>query len=124
MLDSIDIPLKNLELIETSETAPFLDIYVKVDIQGHLSARLYDKRDDISFVIINFNPLIVIYQPLASMEFIFHKLIQYALACSLCSDYLQRQRLTSIKLINQSCFFKESSRPYLTKRNHNVPTLG
>jgi hypothetical protein len=51
-----NIPLNELEIEETSETASsvsFLDIYVKFGTNSQLSTRVYDKRDNF-FAIINF----------------------------------------------------------------------
>jgi hypothetical protein len=44
---------RELELKETTETASsisFLDVYLKFDINGQLSTKFYDKRDDCNFV--------------------------------------------------------------------------
>jgi hypothetical protein len=43
-----------------------------MNIISQLSTRLYDNRDDAHFVIISFHTLIVMYQPLPGMEFVFH----------------------------------------------------
>ena len=51
------IYLSELEIKETTDTASsalFLDIYLEFDSSGHLSTRIYDKRDDFNFEIINF----------------------------------------------------------------------
>ena len=45
------------ETTETTSSALLLDIYLKFDTNGQLSTRLYDKRDDFNFAIINFLPL-------------------------------------------------------------------
>jgi len=44
------------ETTETTLSASFLDIYFKFDTDCLLSTRLYDKRGDFSFLIINFPP--------------------------------------------------------------------
>ena len=39
---------------ETASSTSFLEIYLKFDTNGQLYIRLYDKRDDFNFSIINF----------------------------------------------------------------------
>jgi hypothetical protein len=49
--------LTELEVKETTYTASsasFLDLYLKFDDSGQLSTKIYDKRDDFNFKIINF----------------------------------------------------------------------
>jgi hypothetical protein len=46
-----------LEVKETTDTASaasFLDLYLEFDDSGQLSTKIYDKRDDFNFKIINF----------------------------------------------------------------------
>ena len=46
-----------LEVKETTYTAPpasFLDLYLEFDDSGQISTKIYDKRDDFIFKIINF----------------------------------------------------------------------
>ena len=46
-----------LEIKETTESAcstSFLDLHLEFDSGGHLSTKIYDKRDDFNFKIINF----------------------------------------------------------------------
>ena len=42
------------EIKDTASTASFLDIYREVDDSGQISTKIYDKRDDFNFKIINF----------------------------------------------------------------------
>jgi hypothetical protein len=41
-------------LTDTASSASFLDIYLEFDDSGQLSTKIYDKRDDFNFKIINF----------------------------------------------------------------------
>jgi len=46
-----------LEIKESTDTASFalfLDLYLELDDSGKLSTKIYDKRDDFNFKIINF----------------------------------------------------------------------
>ena len=49
------------ETTESSSSAPYLDILLKRESKGNLSTRLYDKKDDFDFTIINFPIFVVIY---------------------------------------------------------------
>ena len=90
------LPLKyppELEVKETTDTASsasFLDLYLEFDDSGQLSTKIYDKRDDFNFKIINFpnmcsnipaSPAYVVY---------ISQLIRYARASSNYSDFLKR----------------------------------
>jgi hypothetical protein len=51
------IATPELEVKETTDTAlsaSFLDIYLEFDDSGQISTKIYDKRDDFNFKIINF----------------------------------------------------------------------
>jgi hypothetical protein len=43
-----------LETTDTASSASFLDLYLEFDDSGQLSTKIYDKRDDFNFKIINF----------------------------------------------------------------------
>jgi hypothetical protein len=42
------------ETTDTASSASFLDLYLEFDDSGQLSTKMYDKRDDFNFKIINF----------------------------------------------------------------------
>jgi hypothetical protein len=42
------------ETTDTASSASFLDLYLELDDSGQLSTKIYDKRDDFNFKIINF----------------------------------------------------------------------
>jgi hypothetical protein len=55
--NSYPIGMPTLEVKETTDTASsasFLDVYLKFEDSGQLSTKIYDKRDDFNFKIINF----------------------------------------------------------------------
>ena len=43
-----------LEIKDTTDTASYLDLYLEIDCEGWLRMKLYDKRDDFNFPIVNF----------------------------------------------------------------------
>ena len=82
-----------LEVKETKDTASsasFLDLYLEFDNSGQISTKIYDKRDDFNFNIINFpNMCSNIPVSLAYSVYI-SQLIRYARASSNYSDFLKR----------------------------------
>ena len=54
---------------DTASSASFLDLYLELDDSGQLSTKIYDKRDDFNFKIINFQTCAAIYQLLLHMVF-------------------------------------------------------
>jgi hypothetical protein len=47
--------LEAKETTDTASSASFLDLYLEFDDSGQLSTKIYDKRDDFNFEIINFS---------------------------------------------------------------------
>ena len=93
-----------LEIKETTESnssTSYLDIFLKYDTNGHLSTRLYDKRDDFNFTIINF-PYLDSNIPLSPSYGVYiSQLIRYARACNSYRDFVERHSQLSCKLVNQ-----------------------
>jgi hypothetical protein len=44
----------SIETTDTASSASFFDLYLEFDDSGQLSTKIYDKRDDFNFKIINF----------------------------------------------------------------------
>jgi hypothetical protein len=42
------------KLTDTASSASFLDLYLEFDDSGQISTKIYDKREDFNFKIINF----------------------------------------------------------------------
>jgi hypothetical protein len=42
------------ETTDTASSASFLDLYLEFDDSGQISTKIYDKRDDFNFKIVNF----------------------------------------------------------------------
>ena len=106
-----------LEIKETTDTASsasFLDIFLEFDSSGHLSTRIYDKRDDFNFEIINFPHLSSNIPTSPAYGVYISQLIRYARACSSYSEFVKRHRCLSKKLMNQG-FQKERLVLFLKK---------
>jgi predicted O-linked N-acetylglucosamine transferase (SPINDLY family) len=89
------------ETTDTASSASFLDLYLEFDDSGQLSTKIYDKRDDFNFKIINFpnmcsnipaSPAYVVY---------ISQLIRYARASSNYSDFLKRHLHLRNRLLDQ-----------------------
>ena len=53
----------------TALSASFLDLYLEFDDSGQISTKIYDKRDNFNFKIINLQICAAIYQLLLHMVF-------------------------------------------------------
>ena len=88
------------ETTETSSSASYLDLYLYID-NGRLKSKLYDKRDDFDFPIVNF-PFLSSNIPTSPAYGVYiSQLIRYSRACDLYSDFLNRAKLLSQKLLSQ-----------------------
>ena len=93
-----------LEIKDTTDTvksASYLDLFLCIDNEGRLNSKLYDKRDDFDFPIVNF-PFLSSNIPASSAYGVYiSQLIRYARACVKYSDFLERGQLLSQKLLSQ-----------------------
>ena len=89
------------ETTDTASSASFLDLYLEFDDSGQLSTKIYDKRDDFNFKIINFpnmcsnipaSPAYGVYIP---------QLLRYVRASSNYSDFLKRHLHLRNRLLDQ-----------------------
>ena len=93
-----------LEIKETTESTcstSFLDLHLEFDTSGHLSTKIYDKRDDFNFKIINFPNLDsnIPFSPAYGVYM--SQLIRYARACTNFDDFLARQIYLRERLLSQ-----------------------
>ena len=93
-----------LEIKETTETtcaASFLDLHLEFDSSGKLSTKIYDKRDDFDFKIINFPYLCSNIPTSPAYGVYISQLIRYARACTNYSDFLERHKNLRTRLLSQ-----------------------
>ena len=99
-----DIYPVELEIKETADDqyhSPFLDLLLKNDKDGRLRVKIYDKRDDLNFDIVNFLFLCGNVPQSPSYGVYIFQLIRCARASTLNDEFLSRScRLTS-KLMGQ-----------------------
>ena len=93
-----------LEIKDTTDTvksASYLDLHLEIDTRGRLNTKLYDKRDDFDFPIVNF-PFLSGNIPEAPAYGVYiSQLIRYSRACDIYLDFIDRARLLTQKLLNQ-----------------------
>ena len=95
---------KELEIKDTTDSeksASYLDLHLEIDTQGELSTKLYDKRDDFNFPIVNF-PFLCGNIPSAPAYGVYvSQLIRYSRACKAYIDFLDRAVRLTQKLLTQ-----------------------
>jgi hypothetical protein len=93
-----------LEVKETTDTpssASFLDLYLEFDDCGQISTKIYDKRDDFNFKIINFPNMCSNIPASAAYGVYISQLIRYAMDSSYYSDFLKRHLHLRNSLLDQ-----------------------
>ena len=90
-----------LETKDTASSASFLDAYLEFDDSGQLSTKIYDKRDDFNFKIINLPNMCSNIQASPAYGAYISQLIHCARASSNYSDFLKRHLHLRNRLLNQ-----------------------
>jgi hypothetical protein len=93
-----------LEIKDTTETdscTSYLDLHIDIDSVGRLRTKLYDKRNEFNFPIVNF-PFICSKIPAAPAYGVYSsQMIRHSRACGSYQDFLDRGLMLSRKLLNQ-----------------------
>ena len=90
------IELEIKDTTDTDRSASYLDLHLEIESQGRLKTKLYDKRDDFNFPIVNF-PFICSNIPAAPAYGVYiSQMIRYSY-----QDFLDRGLLLTRKLLNQ-----------------------
>ena len=93
-----------LEIKDTTDTdtsASYIGLHLEIDSEERLRTKLYDKRNDFNFPIVNF-PLICSNIPAVPAYGVYiSQLIRYSRACGSYQDFLDRGLLLTRKLLNQ-----------------------
>ena len=86
---------------ESKESSSYLDLQIIIGKNGKLCTKLYDKRDDFNFPIVNF-PFLDSNIPSSPAYGVYiSQLIRYARACSNYKDFIARCKTLTAKLLNQ-----------------------
>ena len=94
---------KELKLIKANisdDSAAFLDLDISIN-NGKISTKIYDKRDDFDFNIVNYPHLDGDVPRATSYGVYISQLIRFARACSSIDDFNNRNRIISEKLLKQ-----------------------
>lgn len=119
-----------LEITDTTDTiksASYLDLHLEIDNKGWLKTKLYDKRDDFSFPIVNFPFLSSNFPAAPAYGVYISQLIRYSRACISYHDFLDRGLLLTRKLLNQEfqmVKLKSSLRKFYGRHHELVDRYG
>ena len=94
---------KELKLIKANisdDSAAFLDLDISIN-NGKISTKIYDKRDDFDFNIVNYPHLDGDVPRATSYGVYISQLIRFARACSSIDDFNNRNRIITEKLLKQ-----------------------
>ena len=114
-----------LEIKDTTDTdtsASYLDLQLEIDSEGRLRTKLYVKRDDFNFPVVNF-PFVCSNIPAAPAYGVYmSQMIRYSRACGSYRDFLDRGLLLTRKLLNQEFLLVKlkSSLRKLDGRHHDL----
>ena len=101
MVNQIYPPELQLNKANISDTeAPFLDLHLSVE-NGFVSSKIYDKRDDFDFDIVNFPFLDGEVPCRASYGVYISQLIRFARVCNHVTDFNARNKCLTAKLLQQ-----------------------
>ena len=101
MVNQIYPPELQLNKANISDTeAPFLDLHLSV-ANGFVSSKIYDKRDDFDFDIVNFPFLDGDVPRRASYGVYISQLIRFARVCNHVTDFNARNKCLTAKLLQQ-----------------------
>jgi len=103
--DSVDrnYPIE-FEVKDTTDTdmpASYLDIYLEIESEGRERTKLYNKRDDFNFPILNFPFICSNILAAPANEIYISQLMQYSRSCGSYQNVLDRGFLLPVKLLNQ-----------------------
>ena len=90
----IELAIKDTRDRDTS--ALYLDLHREIGSEGRLRTKLYDKRDDFNFPIMNFPAA-----PAYRVHVYICQVIRYSRTCASYQDFLDRGLLLTRKLLNQ-----------------------
>ena len=101
MVNQIYPPELQLNKANTADTeAPFLDLHLTIS-NGFVSSKIYDKRDDFDFDIVNFPFLDGDVPRRPSYGVYISQLIRFARVCSHVADFNTRNKCLTAKLLKQ-----------------------
>ena len=121
-----DIYPSSLELKETTDSpdgTSYLDLYLFKDNNGFISRRLYDKRDDYNFAIVNYPFMDSNIPEGPAYGTYMSRLIAFARACQSLRDFNLRHECLIKKLLSQGYNIKRLHSTFLKFGNKYQPIL-
>ena len=95
------ITIFTLYILLSWTSASYLDLLLSIDADKNLHTKLYDKRDDFDFHIVNY-PFLDSNIPSSPAYGVYiSQFIRYARACSEYTDFINRCKIITLKLLNQ-----------------------
>ena len=91
----------------------FLDLHLSI-VDGFVSCKIYDKRDDFDFEIVNFPFLDGVVPRAASYGVYVLQLIRFARVSSHVTDFNTRKKLLTVKLLNQGYRYHKLRKRFLS----------
>jgi hypothetical protein len=119
-----------LEIKDTTDTdtsASYIGLHLAINSEGRLRTKLYDKRDDFNFPIVNFPFICSNIPTVPAYGAYISQLIRYSKACGSCQDVLDRGLLLTRKLLNQGFLLvklKSSHRKFYGRHHDLVDRYG
>jgi hypothetical protein len=121
------IELEIKDTTDTDTSALYIGLHLEIDSEGRLRTKLYDKRDDFNFPIVNF-PFICSNIPAVPAYGVYiSQLIRYSTACGSYQDVFDRGLLLKRKLLNQGFLLvklKSSHRKFYGRHHDLVDRYG
>ena len=112
MVNQIYPPELQLNKANISDTeAPFLDLHLSVS-NGFVSSKIYDKRDDFDFDIVNF-PFLDGDVPRRAYGIYISQLIRFARVCNHVTGFNARNKCLTAKLLQQGYRYHKHQKPFL-----------
>jgi hypothetical protein len=95
------IELEIKDTTDTDRSASYLDLHLEIENEARLRTKLYDKRDDFNFPIVNFSFICSNIPAALAYGIYISQMIRYSRACGSYQDFLDRGLLLTMKLLNQ-----------------------
>ena len=95
------IELEIKDTADTDRSASYIDLHLQIDIEWRLRTKLYDKRDDFNFLILNFPFICSSIPPAPAYGVYLSQLIRYSRTCGSYQAFLDRALLVTRKPLNQ-----------------------
>ena len=122
LIASYPIELEIKDTTHTDTSASYLDLHLEIDSWGAVTTKLYDKRDDFNFPIVNFSFICSNIPAAPAYGVYISQSIRYSRACGSHQDFLDRGLLLTKKLLNQGFLIiklKSSIRKFY-RRHHDL----